>query len=76
MFIFVGYPRGTKGYFFCSSSNNKVFVSTHVTFLEDDYMRNFKPKSRFFKKKFEEKVILDVFHKKKLKDYLRISCPT
>ena len=47
-------------------------MSTHVTFLEDEYMTNFKPKSRFSKKNFEEKVILGIFHKEKLKDYLRI----
>ena len=46
MCIFVEHPRGTKGYFFYSPSDNKIFVSTNVTFLEEDYMKNFKPISK------------------------------
>ena len=50
LWIFVGYPKGTKRYFFSSSSYNNVFVSTHATFLEDDYMKNFKTKSKILLK--------------------------
>ena len=44
--MFVGYPKGTSGGLFCSPSDEKVFVSTNATFLEDDYMTNFKPRSK------------------------------
>ena len=50
--MFVGYPKGTRGGFFYSPSNKKVFVSTNETFLED-YMTNFKPRS---------KVVLEELH--------------
>ena len=33
--MFIGYPTAKK-----------VIVSTHATFLEEDYMNNFKPKSK------------------------------
>ena len=35
---FVGYPKGTRGYYFYSQVDQKVFVSTNARFLEDDYM--------------------------------------
>ena len=44
--LFVGYPKGTRGGLFYSSSDKKVFVSTNATFLEDDYMTNFKLRSK------------------------------
>ena len=44
--IFVGYPKGTKGYYFYSPSDLKVFVSTNAKFLEKDYMNEFITKSR------------------------------
>ena len=44
--LFVGYPKGTRGGLFYSPQDKKVFVSTNATFLENDYMANFKPRSR------------------------------
>ena len=44
--MFVGYPTCTRGGLFYSPLNKKVFVSTNVTFLKDDYMTNFKPHSK------------------------------
>ena len=44
--LFVGYPKGTRGGIFYSPKEKKVFVSTHATFLENDYMNNFKPRSK------------------------------
>ena len=44
--LFVGYPKETMGGFFYSSDDNKVFVSTNATFLEEDYMREFNPRSK------------------------------
>ena len=46
VFIFIGYLKGTRGGIFYSTKDKKVFVSTHATFLEDDYMKNYKPKSK------------------------------
>ncbi|KAH9724536.1 Integrase catalytic domain-containing protein [Citrus sinensis] len=44
--IFVGYPKGTSGGLFHSPQDRKVIMSTHFTSLEEDYMNNFKPKSK------------------------------
>ena len=44
--LFVGYPKSTRGGLFYSPQDKKVFVSTDATFLENDYMENFKPQSR------------------------------
>ena len=46
MCLFVGYPKGIRGGLFYSPKEKKVFVSTNVTFLENDYMTNFKPRSK------------------------------
>ncbi|EXB36808.1 hypothetical protein L484_007870 [Morus notabilis] len=44
--IFVGYPQGTRGRLFYSQADQKVYVSTNATFLEHDYMIDFKPRSK------------------------------
>ena len=44
--LFVGYPKGTRGGLFYSPQDKKVFISSNATFLENDYMVNFKPQSR------------------------------
>ncbi|EXC14994.1 hypothetical protein L484_008148 [Morus notabilis] len=41
-----GYPKGTKGYIFYSPADQKTFVSTNAHFLEGDFVKNVKPKSR------------------------------
>ena len=46
MCMFIGYPKGTRGGIFYNPNEKKVIVSTHATFLEEDYMNNFKPKSK------------------------------
>ncbi|EXC18499.1 Retrovirus-related Pol polyprotein from transposon TNT 1-94 [Morus notabilis] len=46
VYIFVGYPQGTRGGLFYSQADQKVFVSTNATFLEHDYMIDFKPRSK------------------------------
>ncbi|KAL8546964.1 hypothetical protein ACS0TY_006611 [Phlomoides rotata] len=43
--LFVGYHRGTKGGLFYSPKDQRIVVSIHSRFLEDDYMSNRKPKS-------------------------------
>ena len=44
--MFVGYPKGTRGGLFYSPRDNKVFASTNATFLEHNYMADFKPRSK------------------------------
>ena len=44
--LFIGYPKGTRGALFYSSLEKKVIVSTNAKFLEEDYVNNFKPKSK------------------------------
>ena len=46
MSMFIGYPKGTRGGIFYNPREKKVIVSTHATFLEEDYMNNFKPSSK------------------------------
>ena len=43
---FIGYPKGTYGWYFYDSRDQKVFVSTNDICLEDDYITNCKPKER------------------------------
>ena len=43
--IFVGYPRGTKGYLFYDPKEQRVLVSTNASFLKHDYMLDNKPRS-------------------------------
>ena len=44
--LFVGYRKGTRGGLFYCLEEKKVFLSTNATFLENDYMMNFKPWSK------------------------------
>ncbi|KAL2462344.1 Retrovirus-related Pol polyprotein from transposon TNT 1-94 [Abeliophyllum distichum] len=44
--IFVGYPKGRRGYYFYSPQDKKVFVSTNATFLEDRYIEERESKSK------------------------------
>ena len=46
MCMCIGYPKGTRGVIFHNLKEKKVIVSTHTTFLEKDYMNNFKPRSK------------------------------
>ena len=43
--LFVGYPKETKGGYFYCPVENKVFVSTNAVFLEEDFMKDRKPRS-------------------------------
>ncbi|TYK02509.1 gag/pol protein [Cucumis melo var. makuwa] len=43
---FVGYPKETRGGLFFDPQENRVFVSTNATFLEEDHMRDHKPRSK------------------------------
>ncbi|XP_075478998.1 uncharacterized protein LOC142519865 [Primulina tabacum] len=44
--MFVGYPKGTRGYYFYSHQDKKVFVSTNATFLEDKHIEESESKSK------------------------------
>ena len=44
--LFVGYPKGTKGYLFSDPQEHRVLVSTNARFLEEDYMIDNKPRSK------------------------------
>ena len=44
--LFVGYPKGTKGYLFYDPKEKRVLVSTNVRFLEEDYIIDNKPRSK------------------------------
>ena len=51
--LFIGYPKGTRGGLFYSSSEKKVIVSTNEKFFEEDYVNNFKPKSKVILKELD-----------------------
>ena len=51
--MFIGYPKGTSGGFIYSFSYKKVIVITHATFLEEDYVNNFKSKSKVILKELD-----------------------
>ena len=44
--LFVGYPKETKGFTFYSPEDDKTFVSTNARFLEEDFMKDVKPRSK------------------------------
>ena len=44
--LFVGYPKGTKGYLFYDPKEQRMLVSTNARFLEEDYMIDNKPRSK------------------------------
>ena len=46
MCLFIGYPKSTRGGIFYNPRDKKVFVSTHATFLEHEYINDFKPRSK------------------------------
>ena len=55
--MFLGYSKETKGYLFYNHRDNKVFVSTNAKFLEDNYVNNFNPRSKFFLVELDEPII-------------------
>ena len=46
--LFVGYPKGTKGYLFYDPQDQRVIVSTNTRFLEEDDMMENKPGPKLF----------------------------
>ncbi|XP_075515579.1 uncharacterized protein LOC142550225 [Primulina tabacum] len=46
--MFVGYPKGTRGSYFYSPQDKKVFVSTNATFLENKHIEESESKSKVF----------------------------
>ena len=46
MCMFIDYPKETRFGIFYNPEEKKVIVSTHTTFLEEDYMNNFKHRSK------------------------------
>lgn len=43
---FVGYRKGTGGYYFYNLQDMNVFVSTNTTFLKDKYINEYQLKSK------------------------------
>ena len=44
--LFVGYPKGIKGYLFYDSQDQRVIVSINAHFLEEEYMVDNKSQSK------------------------------
>ena len=49
--LFMGHPKRTKGYVFYSPFDNNMYVNTNARFLEDNFIKNMKPRNRLV---FEE----------------------
>ena len=45
--------KGTRGEILYNPKEKKVIVSTHATFLQEDYMSNFKPRSKVVLEKLD-----------------------
>ncbi|KAA0033235.1 gag/pol protein [Cucumis melo var. makuwa] len=43
---FVDYPKETRGDLFFDPQENRVFILTNATFLEEDHVRDYKPRSK------------------------------
>ena len=52
--------KGKKGYLFYNHKNNKMFVSTHAKFFEDDYENNFNPRNKVVLTEINEPINLIV----------------
>ena len=62
--LFIGYLKGRRGGILYNLRDKKVFVSAHATFLEHEYINDFKPCS---------KVLLeDVMERKSRSDTIRV----
>ena len=61
--MFLGYSKETNGYLFYNHKDNKVLVSTNAIFLEDDYVNNFNPRSKFVLAEINEPVIEQLMNK-------------
>ena len=46
VYYFIGYRKGTYGWYFYDPREQNVFVSANVILLEDDYIMDHKPKRR------------------------------
>ena len=58
MCLFVGYPKGTRGYYFYNNEEQKVFVSTNAKFLEEYCMKDYNPKSKIELKELSQDDII------------------
>ena len=52
--LFISYPKSTRVGIFYNPRDKKVFVSTHATFLEHEYINDFKPCSKVLIEDFFE----------------------
>ena len=52
--LFVGYPKETKGYYFYSPIENKVFIARKVVFLEKEFISKKKSGSKVHLKEIQE----------------------
>ena len=51
--MFIAYPKETRCEIFYNPKEKKVIMSTHSTFLEENYMNNFKPRSKMVLEKLD-----------------------
>ena len=55
--FFIGYPKESRGGLFYDPQENKIFVSTNATFLEEDHIRDHQPRSKLVLKEISKSAI-------------------
>ena len=58
MYLFVGYPKGMRGYYVYNNEEQKLFVSTNAKFLKEDYMTDCQPKCKIELKELSQDDII------------------
>ena len=53
--LLIGYPKGMRGGILYNPRDKIVFMSTHATFLEHEYIIDFKPHSKVLLEEVLEK---------------------
>ena len=60
VFMFVGYPRETKGGYFYNPKENKILISINANFLEESYIQDFKSRSKVMLEEMSNNIVASV----------------
>lgn len=66
--LFIRYLKGTRDYYLYSQYDMKVFISTTVIFLEDDYIENHKPQSKIILEELSKETNIDPINNESLRN--------
>ena len=60
--MFVGYPRRIKGGYFYNLKEGKILISTNATFLEENYIQDFKSRIKVMLEEMSNSIVTLVVH--------------